>query len=563
MLGRLQEGVNLFENNGKKSTEFNFTMGNPTGVRIAEQHNSYTMSELWKNVLSEGASYQNYKKDPLSKKRIDEAISLSEEVLKYDLERQFGKDTSLKEFVNITSSGLSVPAQALVATTAVRHRFLEEQNSGGVMNTVPSYLYAPLPTIAVTMKALQESVFQDLLYTFPMAEYQSALYLLSPKYGITNNGVTAGTDVRTSDLNGYASPQRKATITPQTSQTQYTLSVSGGQLEGPFYQNNVTLVYNNQILGTIGPEGTLQSYPGSTNSLQYFTANMSTGSIAVEFAQAPQTSDVIYVLYNLNFQDSANFDKLGAITMAFQRIPFQWMEFPISIEVAMLPELMYSTTMNVQLTPMLVETTAKEIARSLDFIAAGFINGLAFSNGSDKLTFDVLFRDASTTYISNPMAWRTYIIRQFLTFANTQLATKNKQGAVTEMWGSLLAMQYFTMSEDFISSGRPAKDRRGAFYLGSVQGVQLYAYANAESSGLGFKENRIFYKYDDPEGMNVSSAMGIYSLFLESQKIQNKNFVTTQGAMSLADLKAINPSYMGYIDLENYDPKTATNNTNW
>lgn len=529
---------------------------------VAASHTSRTLSALWENTLRT-QDVRDYGSDATVRNALDSLVQLTEDAIKHDIRKQHGEKTSLTEMVDFAS--LKPGARMLAATTIARHRHLQEAMAGDSMNAVPSYLYAPLPTIAVTQRALQDSVFQELMFTFPMAEYQSALYLLSPVYGKAKGAVAAGSDVRLSNLNDYASGVQRASLTADNTTTLFTLTVAGGQLAGPFYQNNVRLLIDNQLAGSIGPDGNLRSY---NDNIKSFKADQVAGSIVVEFDTAPAAGVVLTVLYNLNYQDDANFDKVGAISLKFQRIPFQWMEFPIDIEVALLPELMYSTTMNVQMSPALIETSAKEIARALDAYAVEFLNSLCVSNTDDKLEYDVLFRNSSQTFISNPVAWRTYVINQMINQANAKIARKNKQGAVTQLWGSVEAMSYFTMSDNFQSSGLAAANRRGAFKLGSVlnaggvPSIDLYAYANSTPQ-LGFKDNRVFFKYDDPAGMNVSAAIGVYSLFVESMRLQNKRFVTSQGAMALADMKEINRTYTGYIDMINYDPSVNANSTNF
>ena len=385
-----------------------------------------------------------------------------------------------------------------------------------------SFSTTPENVLRVVRLGYPNSVRGELFLEWAMETARDSIYYLSPVYGKTKRGATAGNVTHESPSFRYSSEIEQMVLgSGDDSTTVFTDTASVTPLR-PF---NLAIFVDNVPVGTDDGAGNIIGAGIADGSVNY-----DSGAISVEFSTAPGSGKEVMVSYYYDSEVDTNYDEIGNVELQLRDFQFRVRPFPLYVSWSKMTELLLNTTLNIDAEDALVRGAADELKKALDFHAVR----LAYkgSRGNTAANFDAT-QAAGESEIDRAMAFSRTIDG-----ASDVMFNAVQRGGVTKMVAGPGACSYIKLHRRF--DGSNAQPRVGAHRIGSLDGIDIYKVP--QSIVPNDEVLYIYHNADVPE--DVSVAFGSLVPLYRTQTLEYKEFYSETGLAYFGDSKILRPEYL-------------------
>jgi hypothetical protein len=232
---------------------------------------------------------------------------------------------------------------------------------------------------------------------------------------------------------------------------------------------------------------------------------------------------------------------LGEVELVMKDYHFNPRPIALGVTWTQLTELVLDTSFGVSAEEMLLDSAAQEIKKTLDFQAVKYANAMQKMNGIEAAKFD-----AEAGGNTKDSYWHTaQTVTQAFDKVINNVYNDIKRGGITNIVASPSAASYLKLNENYKATGRmPAI---GIYKVGEIDGIGIY---KAPADIIPEGEILTTWKNEAAEG-DVSVVIGTLLPFFSTGAIQRKNFYKEAGISRYEDTKALQPKYLGRIQIEN------------
>lgn len=471
-------------------------------------------------------------------------------------ERQARADRLIEKWARMPEigSGLKAMEERKARNLAI---YLENQARHMKSLTEAQYSSAfqatPENMIRLVRLAYPNSIRDKIFTDFAMETAKDSIKYIKPVYASDTNinrsdlfgGAGTGfSDADSTNAEGYQYP-----ITYQNTQSRFPTEIANGVVAGtgPY---TVTFNANEFTLGFIPGYTTILDANGNVLAMETVSGTwlVATAGASVTFDgtnvytyTAGGTEVPAYATGRYNSEPDLAGDYLGEVELVMTDYQFNIRPMTLGVTWTTMAELILDTTVGVSTEETLFDAAGQEIKKSLDFHAIKYGYGIAQSNGSTVVNFDAeAGAGTDDSYIHTAQT-----ISQAIEKIGDDMYNKINRGGVSRIVGGPKAVTYLRLNAGFTTKG--AQPRIGGYQVGELYGIPVFKVPSSI-----VPENRLMcvWKNENNEA-DVSVAFGTLVPFFSTGAIQRKNFYKEAGLATFGDYKALNPEYLGIIEISN------------
>ena len=233
---------------------------------------------------------------------------------------------------------------------------------------------------------------------------------------------------------------------------------------------------------------------------------------------------------------------LGEVELQMRDYHFRPRPITLGVTWTQLTELVLDTSFGVSAEDQLMQSASEEIKKSLDFQAIKYASDVQKTYASSNF---VQF-DAEAGGVNNDDSyWHTaQIINQSIEHIADNMLDDFQRGGVSAIVGGTRACTYLQLNEGWSNKGK--QTAIGAHKFGEINGIPVF-----KAPGIMPKDQLLTtWKNDQADG-DVSIAIGTLLPFFSTGALQRKNFYKEAGIARYEDTQALQPKYLGRIQIKN------------
>ena len=233
---------------------------------------------------------------------------------------------------------------------------------------------------------------------------------------------------------------------------------------------------------------------------------------------------------------------LGEVELQMRDYHFRPRPITLGVTWTQLTELVLDTSFGVSAEDQLMQSASEEIKKSLDFQAIKYASDVQKTYASSNF---VQF-DAEAGGVNNDDSyWHTaQIINQSIEHIADNMLDDFQRGGVSAIVGGTRACTYLQLNEGWSNKGKQVAI--GAHKFGEINGIPVF-----KAPGIMPKDQLLTtWKNDQADG-DVSIAIGTLLPFFSTGALQRKNFYKEAGIARYEDTQALQPKYLGRIQIKN------------
>lgn len=416
-------------------------------------------------------------------------------------------------------------------------RYLKSLTETQISN---AFQTTPENVLRVIRLGYPNSVRGQIFLDWQMDTARDSIYYLSPIYGSTKRGATAGNVTHESGSFRYGSEIEEETCTTGDDQN-YVGPGGGGAVLNPPLRPYTVMIFENTIpVGRDDGAGNIVNLAagGPITEGANSTINYTTGVLAIRFSSVDATRTVL-VRYNFDSEESSQYTDIGDVELTLRAYQFRVYPWPLGISWSKMTELLLGTTLDIDAEEALLKGAGDELKKALDFHACQL--GYRYARGNSTITFDA---DYSSAGSDSEMAHAQSITRYIDNCGDTIFNVYNR-GGVSEMYGGSDAVNYLKLHARFRDTGRQPKI--GVHKVGELDGIGIY---KAPSSIVPTNEFVCVWKNENvPE--DVAIAFGTLIPLYRTQTLEFKEAYKDTGLYHFGDWKTLNSAYLVRFELTN------------
>jgi hypothetical protein len=407
----------------------------------------------------------------------------------------------------------------------------EENHLSNLTETQISNAFSTTPenVLRVVRLGYPNSVRGELFLEWAMETARDSIYYLSPVYGSSKRGATAGDKTKESDSYRYASEIESENLgTGDSSTVNFTTTLANPPLR-PY---TVKVLVSGSPVATDDGSGNIVGSVIDTGSVNY-----NTGEVSVTFKVAPDATATITVEYNYDSEVASHYDNLGSVELQLRDYQFRVKPFPLYVSWSKMTELLINTTLNIDAEDALIRGAADEIKKSLDFHSIR--TAWQVAKGHDAVTFNV------EGAVGESEIDRMSAFNKAIDQANDKMYDLLQRGGVSKLVGGPNAISQIKLHKRFDGSNR--QPRVGAYREGSLDGIDIY---KVPSQIIPTDQIMAVFKNEEIVE-DVSIAFGSLIPLYKTQTLEYKEFYSEAGLSFFGDAKVLQPNYIQRIQLTN------------
>lgn len=236
---------------------------------------------------------------------------------------------------------------------------------------------------------------------------------------------------------------------------------------------------------------------------------------------------------------------LGEVELVMDDYHFRPRPISLGVTWTQMTELVLDTSFGLSAEELLLDYASQEIKKELDFQA------IRFASDVQKVFASANFVQFDANYASgNPGTKDSYwhqaqLVGQAIGRVEDNMLDEFGRGGVTAIVGGTKATRYLELNEGWSTKG--AQPKIGAHKVGELNGIPVFkvpAYVLPKDQLI------TTWKNDQAEG-DVCIAIGTLIPFLSTGALQRKNLYKEGAIARYEDTKALQPKYLGRIQINN------------
>ena len=234
------------------------------------------------------------------------------------LEQKWGKTPQLGEGIQAIADKDINKARNLIYTLENQERHLQNLTETQIST---AFQTTPENVMRIVRLGYPNSVRGELFLEWSMETARDSIYYLSPKYGKTKRGATAGDVTHESDAYLYASEIEEQVVgTGDGTATVFT----GTLAPAPLRQYAVRLFSGGFPVAIDDGAGNLVGADITAGTVDY-----TTGAISITFATAPTAGFDVMAQFYLLSEDSSLYDEIGSVELQLKDYQFRVKPYPL------------------------------------------------------------------------------------------------------------------------------------------------------------------------------------------------------------------------------------------
>ena len=489
-------------------------------------------------------------------------VRYSEEALLALNERNARADRLVEKWARMPEIGTGLKAMdvrkarnlAIFLENQARHmKSLTEAQYSSAFATTPENM------IRLVRLAYPNSIRDKIFTDFAMETARDSIKYIKPKYSANANinrsdlfgGAGTGfSDASIANPDGYEFP-----ITYQNVQSRFPTEIANGTVtgSGPYSISFTSGEFGSAGVNLINGYTTIFDANKKPIAVQISTDTWLyaeeavgasiTGPVAGVYTYTLGTSTAVpaYATARYNSEIDLSGTYLGEVELVMTDYQFKIRPITLGVSWTTMAELVLDSTVGVSAEETLFDAAAQEIKKALDFHAIRYGYHIAKTNGSTPVVFDAeAGAGTDDSYIHTAQT-----ISQAIERVGDNMYNKINRGGVSRIVGGPAAITYLRLNAGFTTKG--AQPRIGGYQVGELYGIPVF---KVPAAIIPDNELLCVWKNETNEA-DVSIAFGTLVPFFSTGAIQRKNFYKEAGLASFGDYKALNPEYLGIIQITN------------
>lgn len=234
---------------------------------------------------------------------------------------------------------------------------------------------------------------------------------------------------------------------------------------------------------------------------------------------------------------------LGEVELQMRDYHFRPRPITLGVTWTQLTELVLDTSFGVSAEDQLMQSASEEIKKALDYQAIKYADAVQRTYASDNFyKFDAGY--ASSNPGTKDSYWhQAQIFPQAVAHIEGKMLQSFNRGGVSAIVGGVDAVNYLMLNEGWSNKGKQVAI--GAHKMGEINGIPVFRAPLLDNETL-----LTTWKNDQNDG-DVSIAIGTLLPFFSTGAIQRKNFYKEAGIARYEDTQALQPRYLGRIQVVN------------
>ena len=232
---------------------------------------------------------------------------------------------------------------------------------------------------------------------------------------------------------------------------------------------------------------------------------------------------------------------LGEVEIQMRDYHFRPRPISLGVTWTQLNELVLDTSFGVSAEEMLMTSASEEIKKALDFQAIKYASDVQKTYASENF---VQFNAEDGAHIDDSYWHTAQIFDQAVSAIEDTMLESFQRGGVSAIVGGTSACTYLKLNEGWSNKGKQVSI--GAHKFGEINGIPVF-----KAPGIMPNDQLLTtWKNDQADG-DVSIAIGTLVPFFSTGVLQRKNFYKEAGIARYEDTQALQPKYLGRIQINN------------
>jgi hypothetical protein len=240
---------------------------------------------------------------------------------------------------------------------------------------------------------------------------------------------------------------------------------------------------------------------------------------------------------------------LGEVELVMDDYHFRPRPISLGVTWTQMTELVLDTSFGLSAEELLLDYASQEIKKELDFQSIRYASDVQKVFAADNFVqFDAAY--ASGNPGTKDSYWhQAQLVGQAIGRVEDNMLDEFGRGGVTAIVGGTKATRYLELNEGWSTKG--AQPKIGAHKVGELNGVPVF---KVPQYVLPKDQLITTWKNDQAEG-DVCIAIGTLIPFLSTGALQRKNLYKEGAIARYEDTKALQPKYLGRIQIANIQVK--------
>jgi hypothetical protein len=388
-----------------------------------------------------------------------------------------------------------------------------------------------------------QSKLADMFTVIPLASTDDVFMYVYMNRGSTLRGGVAGTrpfESQAPEYEGEEYPDTAMTGALNGSNKTFTISLA----PTPIVPLHVYVKINGAIVGRDNGSGTIINSERSTaiDTTTTNTVDYNTGSVVINLASAPISTDEVTIRWNSSLEGKTNFDAYaGDYTIEIRKERFNARPYPLGFNYSMMTQIMLDTDNIGNAHELMTTKVAEGLAKSMDERGIRFIASIA--RGNSIRTFDTAFAQAGAV---DRNRWAQNLSNAIAN-VSAEMTNDQQRGAVNKIVCGPLAAAYLGNHDKFVSDDSEI-GYAGARKIGKLSNLEVFQIPSTAANVLGNDE--LLLTFSNPLAPEDCPAIfgNLTTLSAELTFPQ----LNTQGTLaSVYDQRLINPGFARILKLKN------------
>ena len=233
---------------------------------------------------------------------------------------------------------------------------------------------------------------------------------------------------------------------------------------------------------------------------------------------------------------------LGEVELQMRDYHFRPRPITLGVTWTQLTELVLDTSFGVSAEEMLMDSAAQEIKKTLDFQAVKYANDVQKTYANDIF---VRFDAEAGANIDDSYYHTAQLIGQAVDRIGDLMLNKINRGGVTAIVGGPGAITYLKLNKAWSDKG--AQPKIGGHKVGELGDIPVFKVP----AGV-IADNQLVTTWKNPAAeSDVSIAIGTLMPFYSTGALQRKNLYKEAAVARFEDMQALQPGYLGRIQIDN------------
>lgn len=470
---------------------------------------------------------------------------LSEQTMKEDIKRRDDLSDRLietwakkehivgKDFVNRAHNNLK-KYRNLAIVLEQSDKFLSRLNETVISNNFGMLPQNVMRTISL---GYGKSIRGDIFSEWAMQTMKDSIWYIKPVYASTLRDGVEDTITHQTATNRFSSEIEIESVgTGDGSTANYPGTTAKNRVR-PY---KVFVIVDDVLVAIDDGTGVFEDIVSGTLSTGVAsTISYDTGAYNITFADIPGAAETIQIRYNVDTEQSTNYDELGALELSLNEYIFRPDVHPLEVSFSKKAQLQLQTTLDVGVEDSLVVAAAEELKKSLDFRALR--EGYRLAKSNSIITYNADWKAAGASSLKQHIETVPYIFDK----AEDAIYSDLQRGGVSAVYGGASAISYLKQHSQFKRENSGKKV--GGYKVGELDGIPVFKVPSSI-----VPDDELVTSWVNPEAPgDAAISIGVMLPMASTDKLFFKNLQTEYALFSYEDIQSLQPKYCRRIKMSN------------